>query len=67
MKRNTSTGFIVIKRAGTKPALFITMSDRNYKCDCIFLSKTDLGTAPICLSTTLPPFTKRIAGIDVIP
>jgi NADH-quinone oxidoreductase subunit N len=31
------------------------------------LSKTAFGTAPICLSTTSPPFTKRIAGIEVIP
>ena len=40
----------------------------NYqRCCSIFFTKFPLGWAPTSLSTTCPPFTNNIAGIEVTP
>lgn len=40
---------------------------KSYMCCSIFFTKLPFGCAPTNLSTTWPFFTKRIAGIEVIP
>ena len=40
---------------------------RNYFKASIFFTKFPFGCEPTSLSTTLPPFTNRIAGMLVMP